>query len=610
MDFLWDHADRVRRSLRCRRGQSEALGFILVFGMVLLGTIVVVGLGASAVSDTETELADERAEQALTQFDSQAALVALGESNSQRVDVPTQNGEEFRVEADTGWLRVSVENRSSGNSVTVTNTTLGGVTYHNDGTRLAYQGGGVFRSTDGGGQMLSPPEFHHRGGTLTLPIVNVTGGPGLGSNPTLRHENVNRTFPNETLSTADVAFTNPLTNHEVEVTVQSEYYEGWGNYFEERTDGEVEFDHDAETATLLLRTPAGERTLENAMQATASDGTLELRGGGGDPTETDSYNSSNGSYAATKSTSGNLTFGGTVDIGSNVVVNGSVTADDEIEIQSEVTGRVEAGSLVNIRSGNAEVDGDVRTGGDLECSGNPTVNGDIYHTDANTCNKLSSTKEPQDIAVDGVDPIDTFVNNTVEEVVSSGDSLNVTANVTAGDYYTDRLELESETLTLKPGGDRIRIVVNKSVQINSSSQIDIQEEGTVELYVRSNDTVTVGGDEFHVHVDDSTVDTEGGWENSTQVWLYGPGDMKTEVAGGSTFEGVMYAPGTDSNVTVDGSVIFGGIVAGYIAVTSGGGSAVHFDQALESEQAVPESASIATINYLHVTVNEISARRT
>ena len=70
-----------RRGLVARRtfrGQSELVGLILVFGMVIAGATTVVVFGASAISDSQETLSVQRAEKSLTQLDSKAALVALG----------------------------------------------------------------------------------------------------------------------------------------------------------------------------------------------------------------------------------------------------------------------------------------------------------------------------------------------------------------------------------------------------------------------------------------------------------------------------------------------------------------------------------------------------
>ena len=79
--------------------------------------------------------------------------------------------------------------------------------------------------------------------------------------------------------------------------------------------------------------------------------------------------------------------------------------------------------------------------------------------------------------------------------------------------------------------------------------------------------------------------------------------------GNAHFEGVVYAPTEsdgDSRVEITGAEIYGGIVAGQVNINQGQGGAVHFDEALEKEQAIPEDTKVVRITFLHVTENEIN----
>src|SRR5665648_1088460 len=54
--------------------------------------------------------------------------------------------------------------------------TLGTLTYVLGGIVIAYEGGGVWmKYPKGDAIMLSPPEFHFNGETLTLPIIRLLG---------------------------------------------------------------------------------------------------------------------------------------------------------------------------------------------------------------------------------------------------------------------------------------------------------------------------------------------------------------------------------------------------------------------------------------------------
>ena len=266
------------------RGVSTVLGIALLFAVIVGGMVVVVTVGATAIDDTERGLDTERAEKTLTQFDSRSAMVALGGTSNQGVDLAAGSSEGYGVDPEAGWMNVTVYNATSEERTTLVNVTMGAVAYENKDDAIAYQGGGVWKRTEAGTKMLSPPDFHFRDQTLTLPIITVDGDRSLGGNARVsqgRRSTVR--YPN---ATADSNFTNPLDDGYVNVTVNSEYYEAWGQYFEQRTDGDVFYDHENETALIQLVVPF-EEDFTNVV-ATTNDGgiTVNARDPQPSPSET------------------------------------------------------------------------------------------------------------------------------------------------------------------------------------------------------------------------------------------------------------------------------------------------------------------------------------
>ncbi|MFC7059534.1 DUF7289 family protein [Halovenus salina] len=315
---------RRDESASSRRAQSNAVAVVLILGIMMAGAAAVVTLGATAINDTEDRLSEQRAEQTLTQLDSKAGLVALGEASSQRIPLPSETGDEFAVDGSAGTLRIELRNRSDGSTPSwgdpLVELSLGTLEFDNGDSRLAYQGGGVFRSGDGNGTMVSPPEFHYRNGTLTLPIVNITGDGSVGNTATVTRTGESRLFPVGTSANR----TNPLDDHKVILTVESEYYQGWGQYFEQRTDGGVEYNHSAQRVQLTLITPIGSQTYENAVTTTAGDFDVQ---GSGNVVKIDAYNSSEGTYSSSTRTA-NLSVTGMVDLSGNFEISGNVTAEE------------------------------------------------------------------------------------------------------------------------------------------------------------------------------------------------------------------------------------------------------------------------------------------
>ena len=259
---MTDSGDRVPwlyGIVRDASAQSEPLGVLLLIAITVTGTTAIVALGGDALADTERAADIERAEHAMTLFDSQAATVALGDSPVRSISLGRTDGA-FAVDPAAGRITVVhsnfdggeygdenvVNDGTSDDDEEIYSSTLGAITYRKDGTTVAYQGGGVWKRTDGGGsEMISPPEFHFRAATLTLPIIRVTGSghvSGTADAKITRTEQAIPVYPDETRYYDDFdgdgtsePFENPISDGKIIVTVQSDYYRGWEEYFKTRT---------------------------------------------------------------------------------------------------------------------------------------------------------------------------------------------------------------------------------------------------------------------------------------------------------------------------------------------------------------------------------------
>lgn len=375
------------------RAASTVLGIVLLFAIVVGGTAVVLTVGATALDDTNRQLDTSRAEKVLTQLDSKTAMVALGGTDYQGVDLPAGGGE-YAVADEAGWMNVTVENAAGGGTSKIMNVTLGAVVYETGDTTLAYQGGGVWKRTESGAVMVSPPEFHYRNATLTHPLVSVTGDPGLdGAARITKNGSTTTRFPDH--DAGDPALTNPLRNGKVKVTVGSEYYEAWGRYFSQRTTGTVDYDHDAGTATATLLVPS-DVTVDNAFTTTGNGGigggvgvysydsrTDRNVGGVGVGDYQERYN---GDVYTTDGSelSGGANVNGDLYVGDDLDTSGGVKVDGDLDIAGdfESNGGPEIDGDLNIEgdfesSGNLKVDGNIRVGGNFVSTGSLDVSGDI-----------------------------------------------------------------------------------------------------------------------------------------------------------------------------------------------------------------------------------------
>jgi hypothetical protein len=186
------------------RAQSSNIGLVLLLALTITSAGVVVAIGGTALTDVQQEASNDRASHAMTLFDARAAVVGLGEGSVQTVRLGRSNDGQYTAESESGWLRIRHTNYTGTSTEEVYNASLGSVSYRSGDTTIAYQGGGVWRHRTGGTTMVSPPEFHYRGTTLTLPVLRIRSDDAAsgGATATIRRtEETVRVFPNETAAT-------------------------------------------------------------------------------------------------------------------------------------------------------------------------------------------------------------------------------------------------------------------------------------------------------------------------------------------------------------------------------------------------------------------------
>lgn len=277
-----DRVPWLYRVVAARRGQSEPMGLLFIIALTVMASGVIVVLGGQALQDTQTQSANQRGEHVMTLFDSRAAAVALSDSSGQQLEFPESGT--HTVREGTGWIRINHTNyNGNGNTEILYNGTMGSVTYESGDTTIAYQGGGVWRlGPSGEAQVVSQPEFHYRGSTLTLPIIRVFGAGSVSGAGTASIRPVDRAvpvFPDVGANyggVPDKAYLNPAENGTMNVTVHSRYYEGWAEHFRSRTDGDVTVDHDAQTATVQLLSLGDVGDFDMPVEAETASGDDEI----------------------------------------------------------------------------------------------------------------------------------------------------------------------------------------------------------------------------------------------------------------------------------------------------------------------------------------------
>jgi len=247
---------------RRERAQSEVLGTVLLLGITIAAVTVTVATGSVALAAVTDDARTSGVENGMSQLTSQASLVALGEADAKRFDLGSVDGGDLRLDEDAGHVEIRVEGPNE--TIDSESFRLGTLVYTGDRREVAIQGGGVWSLEGDRGRMLSPPEYHYRGSTLTFPVVRLTGDEASANRGTgvVRRSNVSKAL-------GDVE--NPLQNGTVVVEVESDYYEGWYDFFTQRADGDVTKDDENRTVTARLVVPE-EVSFDRALSVGQPDG--------------------------------------------------------------------------------------------------------------------------------------------------------------------------------------------------------------------------------------------------------------------------------------------------------------------------------------------------
>jgi len=221
------------------RGQSEVLAVVLLFGIVAVGATGLLLFGLNANQELKQAAANDRAEQSFVELRQTLGTAAWDHDEVRSIDLAVGQGGAVARE-DTGWIHVESDALE-----TDLNLSIGTIEYTgDDGTKIAYQAGGVFRETGNATRVVSAPpvDYADADNTLTFPVITVVGDEALGPGPVT-------TVHNSTTTYGEAAV---LEDENVHITVKSDYYRGWEQYFRVQAGNPVvrSVDHGNRTVTV------------------------------------------------------------------------------------------------------------------------------------------------------------------------------------------------------------------------------------------------------------------------------------------------------------------------------------------------------------------------
>ena len=593
------------RGATAERAQSEVLGTVLLLGLTVAVVGTTVALGATALDDSQRTADIQRVEGAMTQVDSKASLVAHGGSPSQRVSMDVGRGADFRVDEEAGAMRIEVETENG----TYTNeTTLGAIIYERGNDVVAYQGGGVWRANADGARMVSPPEFHYRGDTLTLPLVTVAGEGDLTDSVTISESDGR---PQGLFASENVS--NPLLGGNVTITVESEYAEAWGRFFESRTEANVT-QLSSEEVRVKIRTKTVHPTLTTSA---SSVGGVSIAAGGIRRLEADSYDSGTDSDPRKYGPD-------TADDNAVVRTNGGfgkgeggIGRLEEIRIRGDLLMGAD-----DFPSGQFEkkvnVSGETRTNVDFP-SLNP-VSGAIKQQ-IDELRDREPERETGSFAFDGgTERVDEDTEFTGDLVVSAGNTLIVESGTTL--TVDGDLNVEDGSVVFDARNDEIDVLVDGGMTVGGSGTVRAEGGDRTNLHVSG--PVTVRGDGTdsgpasistaedtrlelftlgRVTLDDGANLSADG-DRTENLWLYS-GEDAIDVNGNDgrvRFTGVLYAP--ESVMTLNGSMTFTGSFTANEFEFNEARLKLHYDEALRDNQPF-DGRSVPVVSHLHVSTHTV-----
>ncbi|WP_425492735.1 DUF7289 family protein [Halosolutus amylolyticus] len=185
--------------------------------MVAVVSVGIFLVGGEAITSAEQQSEKERVEQGFVELSHQmATTTATNENVSRSMDLDVGDSGAI-VMTNTGNIHIRGDDFDE-------NISIGAIEYEaEDGTKIAYQAGGVFRETMDQTQVKSAPPIHYEDQTLSFPVVEVDEEGELGSGDvTLRRTDTER-----------INSPNTIESETVKINVTSQYYIGWKQYFEQ-----------------------------------------------------------------------------------------------------------------------------------------------------------------------------------------------------------------------------------------------------------------------------------------------------------------------------------------------------------------------------------------
>ncbi len=227
------------------RGASEIIGVVLLFGLVIAGTLILLVSGGVLQDKLSEQQHLESAEDSMKQLDAGMGSMARanGEASAREFVVTDRGAETVTIErGDTLSLSVADD------PACTATVPLDAIRYDLEGENsVVYQAGGVWKVTESGTSVASPPDISFRNGSIDLSVAELRGE--VDQRFTARkNTSASRTMTTDTTETLFYGADDCRRPDGLTITINSEQYDDvWYQYLAAEMpteDAHVSVDHD------------------------------------------------------------------------------------------------------------------------------------------------------------------------------------------------------------------------------------------------------------------------------------------------------------------------------------------------------------------------------
>jgi len=281
-----------RRGVPDDRAVSEVVGYVLLVAVVTMGIVTILLLGGAAISELESQVTDENVDISLGSANQRLGALSSARVNSTRFELRGKNPSDLRVHSNTSSGHIDLEVNGGTCSARLPLSTI---EYERGGDRgtLGLQAGGQFvRSATGeSSTVIEPPSLTADNGTLDITTYDVSGS--IDDRTVLIRKNATLSETRSEAVVTELARGDPSCNRpsNVTITVQSRYYQAWGDHLSDETGRSVTKNPANDTVSVHLNQSwLPTRANDSGNQVVdLSDDTMATVTSNGGPTSADSY---------------------------------------------------------------------------------------------------------------------------------------------------------------------------------------------------------------------------------------------------------------------------------------------------------------------------------